>query len=284
MMRSRNEWPGSTPIRTTIRSDSTRVPPVTAERSPPLSRMTGADSPVTADSSTDAIPSITSPSPGITSPASTTTTSPLRSAEAATFCSRPSTSLRAVVSCRRPRSAAACALPRPSASASAKLAKGTVNQSQAETLPVNHAGIAEADGASRSRIQMSVVSTLPTSTTNMTGFFAIRRGSSFHTLSFAAARRIGPSQAETARTFLSPMASVHLSGLRDEVLDDRAQAERREERERADDHDHADEQHREERAVGRQRAQPRRRRLLARQHAGDAEGGDDHQEASRQHR
>ena len=47
------------------------VPPVTAERSPPVSRMTGADSPVMADSSTEAMPSITSPSPGITSPAST---------------------------------------------------------------------------------------------------------------------------------------------------------------------------------------------------------------------
>jgi hypothetical protein len=35
-----------------MRSDSTLVPPVTAERSPPDSRMTGADSPVIADSST----------------------------------------------------------------------------------------------------------------------------------------------------------------------------------------------------------------------------------------
>jgi len=34
------------------------VPPVTAERSPPLSRMTGADSPVIADSSTEAMPSM----------------------------------------------------------------------------------------------------------------------------------------------------------------------------------------------------------------------------------
>ena len=34
---------------TTIRSESTRVPPVTADRSPPDSRMTGADSPVMAD-------------------------------------------------------------------------------------------------------------------------------------------------------------------------------------------------------------------------------------------
>ena len=52
-------------IRTLIQSDSTLVPPVTAERSPPLSRMTGADSPVIADSSTVATPSMTSPSPGI---------------------------------------------------------------------------------------------------------------------------------------------------------------------------------------------------------------------------
>ena len=33
--------PGSTVMRTTMRSESTLVPPVTAERSPPLSRMTG---------------------------------------------------------------------------------------------------------------------------------------------------------------------------------------------------------------------------------------------------
>ena len=39
-------------------ADSTRVPPVTALRSPPLSRMTGADSPVMAASSTLAMPSI----------------------------------------------------------------------------------------------------------------------------------------------------------------------------------------------------------------------------------
>ena len=52
------------------------MPPVTALRSPPDSRITGADSPVIADSSTVAMPSITVPSPGISSPAGTTTTSP----------------------------------------------------------------------------------------------------------------------------------------------------------------------------------------------------------------
>ncbi len=76
IIRSRNDCPGSWVISTTMRSDSTRVPPVTALRSPPDSRMTGADSPVIADSSTLAMPSMTVPSPGMTSPASTTTTSP----------------------------------------------------------------------------------------------------------------------------------------------------------------------------------------------------------------
>ena len=36
-------------MRTLIQSDRTVVPPVTAERSPPASRITGADSPVIAD-------------------------------------------------------------------------------------------------------------------------------------------------------------------------------------------------------------------------------------------
>ena len=73
IIRSMNVSPGFDVMRTTIRSDSTFVPPVTADRSPPDSRMTGADSPVMADSSTEATPSTTSPSPGMTSPASTTT-------------------------------------------------------------------------------------------------------------------------------------------------------------------------------------------------------------------
>ena len=76
IIRSRKDWPGSWVISTTMRSESTRVPPVTALRSPPDSRITGADSPVMADSSTEAMPSMTVPSPGMTSPASTTTRSP----------------------------------------------------------------------------------------------------------------------------------------------------------------------------------------------------------------
>ena len=75
---SRKVFPGSLVICIIILSLRTFVPPVTAERSPPLSRITGADSPVIADSSTLAIPSITSPSEGIISPASHITISPFR--------------------------------------------------------------------------------------------------------------------------------------------------------------------------------------------------------------
>ena len=84
IMRSRKVSPGFDVMRTVITSDSTRVPPVTAERSPPASRITGADSPVIADSSTEATPSITSPSPGIICPATTRTRSPTRSCELGT--------------------------------------------------------------------------------------------------------------------------------------------------------------------------------------------------------
>ncbi len=65
IMRSMKVSPGLAVMRTTIQSDMTRVPPVTEEKSPPDSRMTGADSPVIALSSTEAAPSVTSPSPGI---------------------------------------------------------------------------------------------------------------------------------------------------------------------------------------------------------------------------
>ena len=170
IIRSRNDLPGSCVISTTIRSDSTRVPPVTAERSPPDSRMTGADSPVIADSSTDAMPSITVPSPGITSPAVDDHHVALASSDAAT--SRPSAS-RAVVVVRIARSDAACARPRPSASASARLAKSTVSHSQIAIVTVNQRG-----SSPPPKIAAIVVITAPTSTTNMTGLRICMRGSS----------------------------------------------------------------------------------------------------------
>ena len=135
IMRSRKVSPGLTETRTTIQSDSTRVPPVTDEKSPPDSRMTGADSPVIALSSTDAAPSMTSPSAGMTSPVSTSTTSPLRRSSALTLlvsrrASVGSMSFLAITVWRMSRSAEACARLRPSASASAKFANNTVKASQ----------------------------------------------------------------------------------------------------------------------------------------------------------
>ena len=92
IIRSKKVWPRSAVMRTTMRSERTLVPPVTAERSPPDSRMTGADSPVMADSSTEAMPSMISPSEGIRSLASQTTRSPLASSAAGTSSSVPSAS------------------------------------------------------------------------------------------------------------------------------------------------------------------------------------------------
>ncbi len=79
-----------------------------------------------------------------------------------------------MVSVRVLRSVSAWALPRPSATASARLAKTTVSHSQTVITQ------AKTDGFSIAEI---VVSSEPTSTTNMTGFLNITRGSSFLTAS-----------------------------------------------------------------------------------------------------
>ena len=183
IMRSRKVEPCAAVIRTRSQSEVTRVPPVTAERSPPLSRITGADSPVIADSSTEATPSMTSPSLGIKSLVSTSTRSPGLSAVAST-----SSKLRKLAACSRlafvsvrvRRSASACALPRPSATASAKLAKSTVNHSQTVICPEKSALVPTTvpPPVIRSRRKKIVVSTETISTQNMTGFFTRVRGSS----------------------------------------------------------------------------------------------------------
>jgi hypothetical protein len=140
IIRSRNDFPAAAVSRTTIRSDRTRVPPVTPERSPPASRTTGADSPVIADSSMLATPATISPSPGMNSPAETTTRSPSRRAvetvsstdgvaTRAAAGSVPGESRNAGVSWRVLRRASAWAFPRASASASAKFANSTVRNS-----------------------------------------------------------------------------------------------------------------------------------------------------------
>ena len=119
-------------MRTLIQSETTVVPPVTAERSPPLSRITGALSPVMAASLTEATPSTISPSEAITSPASTRMIDPTSSSEALVGTTLPvfgSTISLALVVTRVARRLSAAALPRPSAMLSATLANRTVAQS-----------------------------------------------------------------------------------------------------------------------------------------------------------
>ncbi len=75
------------------------------------------------------------------------------------------------------RRAFACALPRPSAIASAKLANRTVSQSQIAITPTNHSSAV--CPRARSSTKIAVVITLPSSTMNMTGLRTWLRGSSF---------------------------------------------------------------------------------------------------------
>ena len=169
IIRSTNVWPGSVVILMTTRSESTMVPPVTEDRSPPDSRTTGADSPVIADSLTLATPSTMSPSPGMMSPASQTTRSPTLRSDAATRVSLPwASSFRAIAVSRVARSVAAWALPRPSATASARLANSTVSHSHTVTAITNPVGSVK---------HSTVHSAAPTSTTNITGLCHITLGS-----------------------------------------------------------------------------------------------------------
>src|SRR5581483_6407349 len=294
IMRSMKVEPWAAVMRTLIQSDNTCVPPVTAERSPPDSRITGADSPVIAASLTEATPSITSPSDGILSPASTSTISPtfrLVPGTRRTVPSEPDSSL-AWLSVRVLRSESACALPRPSATASAKLANNTVNHSQTMIWKVKPRC---APPVARSRRKITVVSAATTSTTNITGFFIIRRGSSFRNEDAIAGITIfGSSIVATGVRFCSfavsmevtpkQFSSVERARGHREMLDNGSKRQRREEGQAAHDQDHADDEADEQAAGGRERAHRRRNRFLAGQRAGDRHGRNDHEEAADEHR
>ena len=202
IIRSRKVSPGLTLQRITSQSERIRVPPVTEAKSPPDSRITGADSPVMALSSTDAPPSITSPSQGIISPASTSTTSPLRRSSAGTWSICASCcgarSLRAKAVFLTPFKLLACALLRPSAIASAKLANRTVNHSQRLMAAVKPALPAICPLAMA--IASRVVSRLPIQTINITGLRHCTAGLSFFTASSSAWRTsVGSSRANDLR-------------------------------------------------------------------------------------
>src|SRR6516162_3368445 len=268
IMRSRNVSPGLEVMRTLISSERTRVPPVTAERSPPDSRITGADSPVMADSSTDATPSITSPSPGMNSPAETSTISPARSLELATISVLPSSrSLRASVSARALRRVSACAFPRPSAIASAKFAKSTVNHSHSVICNPNQK---PPTCFARFATSTTRVITAPTSTTNITGFFDMIRGFSFQNDSTIAVRRIFRSVIDALfAVALVMVSSKRLPRVHQEMLEDRSQTQRGEKRQRAHNQDYGNQQHREQRAGYRKRSQRLRDVLFGRKVSGN---------------
>ena len=287
IIRSRKVWPGSAVMRTTMRSDSTLVPPVTAERSPPDSRMTGADSPVMADSSTEATPSTISPSEGMTSPASQTTRSPLLSVgrrhRALGAVGVAGAGLRSPVRIRR--SVSAWALPRPSAMASAKLAKSTVRNSQMVIDQVKMPGWAMAS--------MKVM-TVPTSTTNMTGFLIWSLGFSFlNGVDQGVAQDLAVEQAAGLGHAVGGRSAGGVDGGRrcraagvgcfvhgcpvlvgcahqknfpwTQLLDDRAEGHGREEGQAADDHDDADGEADEHGVVGPERPERLGHDVLGRQ-------------------
>ena len=196
-------------------------------------------------------------------------------------CSMPPSARRrlAIVSARVLRSVAACALPRPSAIASAKLANSTVNHSHAATRPVNRFCCR----GRRTEVadEQDVVRALPTSTTNMTGLRAWTRGSSLRKLSTIACAHDGC--LEQRPRLRAAGAGCRGGGLvhdtpRGELLDDGTERERREERQAADDHDDADDQADEQRRVGREGALGGRQHPLAGQRAGDGEHRDDQEE------
>src|SRR3982750_2038682 len=101
----------------------------------------------------------------------------------------------------------------------------------------------------------SVVRTLPPSTTNMPGLGIIVRGSSFLSESPTARVMIFASQMEIFFDFSAIyITSESLSRLHQQVLDDGAETQGREEGQRADDDDHAHQKRREQRRCYGERA------------------------------
>src|SRR5579864_75062 len=290
IMRSMNPSPGSAVTRTINQSDRTRVLPVTALRSPPDSRITGALSPVTALSSTDAIPTTTSPSAGIISPVSTSTTSPFRSPVDETISALAPRSGRcrrlAGVSRRARRSASACAFPRPSAKASAKFAKTTVNHNHAETLPMKGAGASpRPPNAWTNRTAVRVA---PISTTNMTGFRTCWRGSSRRNASRTAIRQImavwtGCSVPCCICALISLSSLEDRARLQQEVLDDRTERQRWQKAQGTDNDGHRHQPQDKLSGVRRQGARAYRDLLLRPHRAGDRQRRDDDPETGNEH-
>src|SRR5712692_923474 len=165
--------------------------------------------------------------------------------------------------------------------ASAKLAKTTVNHSQMATASTKKISklrwvrsSAAVGWAKSRRTNSTVVTTLPTSTTNITGFLTCTRGSSFLNDSGMAARMMLGSQIERSplrRVFhcltsspsvgssgciLSVCMLAHLSCMHKQLFDDRSQRVGREVGQRTHEQDHTDQERGPERPRRGEGAQP----------------------------
>ena len=198
----------------------------------------------------DASPSMISPSDGIVSPASQIKISPFFSCELLTvvMLSFAPTSL-AGVSSRVFRKLSACALPRASAMASAKLAKSKVTNSTMNTNmlypnePCVWSPVTAAQRVTRSITNVTI------STMNMIGFRNIVRGSSFTNdcLKLSITSSLGNKEA----AFLSFILFIlfvyryeyytyQLLSVNREILRNRSQRQCREERQSGYDKDHTE--------------------------------------------
>src|ERR1051326_3143381 len=180
------------------------------------------------------------------------------------------------------RRLAAWALPRPSATASAKFANNTVNHSHRLIWPEKDAPAP----TTRSRTNRIVVATETISTTNMTGLRHKVAGLSFLKDSPTAGPRIEGWNSDKALAcvviFVTPL--VQGSSLHREMLGQRPERDGREIGQPADDRDDADQQSDKQTAIGREGAGRGRRDVLRGQRAGDREHRNDHEEAADQHR
>ena len=164
-------------------------------------------------------------------------------------------SFRAIAVSRVARRVAAWALPRPSATASARLANSTVSHSHTVTAMTNTLGSVK---------HSTVHSAAPTSTTNITGLCHItlrvqvaQRGGQ----RLPQARRVEHADADAAGLeflvvpgMLDGGVSTGVLLMSDQSFCDGAERQRRQVGQGGDQDDDADEHHHELRAVGRQRA------------------------------
>src|SRR5665811_1491562 len=170
------------------------------------------------------------------------------------------------VSVRVLRRLSACALPRPSATASAKFANSTVNHSQMTISSTKITGFLIRVAG------LSLTKAWPIAGNTIFGSKSVETG--IRLRSFEVSIAVTPNE-----SVLEQRARGHR-----EVLDEGPERERGEEGEAANDHDHADDQADKKAAGGRERASGRRDALFLDERAGDRHCRDDHEEAPDEHR